>query len=325
MTARARSTAIDHLAGPEWYAIFKDLHAGLIFDLAGNQKEAGKRLERAYKLDSTALRVVQAYGSWLSRNRSPKEAHDGFRDLRQDAAAASAGGRGDGQAQGGRETAAAGRQRAGGRRRSTLWARRLARPPRRRGPRPGLSAARRSSSRPIIRLRCCRSPISTSRSRSRSLRSRSTIAFRRVLRLHRNAAIQMAANLDSLDRADEAQEASGSADQAASGRSRSDHGARQCPARAQEVCRMRQRLFARALPRSQSPRSQTGSIYYFRGICYERSKQWAKAEADLKKALELFPDQPHVLNYLGYSWIDQGINLDEGMEMIKKAVAAASR
>jgi hypothetical protein len=46
----------------------------LIYDLAGNQKEAGKRLERAHKLDSTALRVVQAYGSWLSRNRSPKEA-----------------------------------------------------------------------------------------------------------------------------------------------------------------------------------------------------------------------------------------------------------
>jgi Flp pilus assembly protein TadD len=61
-------------------------------------------------------------------------------------------------------------------------------------------------------------------------------------------------------------------------------------------------------------------IYYFRGICFERSKQWAKAEADLKKALELFPDQAHVLNYLGYSWIDQGINLDDGMRMIKRAV-----
>ena len=61
-------------------------------------------------------------------------------------------------------------------------------------------------------------------------------------------------------------------------------------------------------------------IYYFRGICFERAKQWAKAEADLKKSLELFPDQPHVLNYLGYSWIDQGINLDEGMRMIRRAV-----
>ena len=60
--------------------------------------------------------------------------------------------------------------------------------------------------------------------------------------------------------------------------------------------------------------------YYYRGICEERSKQWAKAEADMKKALELQPEQPHVLNYLGYSWIDQGINLDEGMKMIKRAV-----
>jgi Flp pilus assembly protein TadD len=60
--------------------------------------------------------------------------------------------------------------------------------------------------------------------------------------------------------------------------------------------------------------------YYYRGICEERSKQWTKAEADMRKALELQPEQPHVLNYLGYSWIDQGINLDEGMKMIKRAV-----
>jgi tetratricopeptide (TPR) repeat protein len=60
--------------------------------------------------------------------------------------------------------------------------------------------------------------------------------------------------------------------------------------------------------------------YYYRGICEERSKQWSKAEADMRKALDMQPDQPHVLNYLGYSWIDQGVNLDEGMKMIKRAV-----
>ena len=65
---------IDHLSGPDWYAIFKDLHAGMILDLAGHKKEAGKRFERAYKLDSSALRVVEAYGSWLSRNKSSAEA-----------------------------------------------------------------------------------------------------------------------------------------------------------------------------------------------------------------------------------------------------------
>lgn len=62
------------------------------------------------------------------------------------------------------------------------------------------------------------------------------------------------------------------------------------------------------------------ALYYFRGICYERTKQWPKAEADFKKALELYPDQPLVLNYLGYSWIDQGIHLEEGFRMLRRAV-----
>jgi Flp pilus assembly protein TadD len=61
--------------------------------------------------------------------------------------------------------------------------------------------------------------------------------------------------------------------------------------------------------------------YYARGTSYERLKNWPPAEADLKKALELYPDQPLVLNYLGYSWIDQGIQLDEGMRLIERAVA----
>ncbi|MCC6468733.1 MAG: tetratricopeptide repeat protein [Alphaproteobacteria bacterium] len=62
------------------------------------------------------------------------------------------------------------------------------------------------------------------------------------------------------------------------------------------------------------------SLLYARGIALERSKQWARAEADFLRALELQPDQPYVLNYLGYSWIDQGINLDRGMDMIRRAV-----
>ena len=72
--AKGAVAAIDRLAGPDWYAIFKELHAGMIYDLAGNKKEAGKRFEHAYKLDPTALRVVEAYGSWLSRNKSQQEA-----------------------------------------------------------------------------------------------------------------------------------------------------------------------------------------------------------------------------------------------------------
>ena len=63
-------------------------------------------------------------------------------------------------------------------------------------------------------------------------------------------------------------------------------------------------------------------FYYVRGIAYERAKEWPKAEADFLKALELNPDQPAVLNYLGYSWIDQDMHLEEALEMIEKAVEA---
>ena len=69
-----------------------------------------------------------------------------------------------------------------------------------------------------------------------------------------------------------------------------------------------------------NPQRANWLIFYFRGICNERAKQWPGAETDFKRALELFPDQAHVLNYLGYSWIDQGVNLDEGMRMIRRAV-----
>jgi tetratricopeptide (TPR) repeat protein len=68
------------------------------------------------------------------------------------------------------------------------------------------------------------------------------------------------------------------------------------------------------------PQRDNWTLFYFRGICYERSKQWPKAEADFKKALELNPDQPLVLNYLGYSWVDQGLNLEEAFKMLRKAV-----
>jgi tetratricopeptide (TPR) repeat protein len=68
------------------------------------------------------------------------------------------------------------------------------------------------------------------------------------------------------------------------------------------------------------PQRDNWTLFYFRGICYERSKQWPKAEADFKEALELNPDQPLVLNYLGYSWVDQGLNLEEAFKMLRKAV-----
>lgn len=61
-------------------------------------------------------------------------------------------------------------------------------------------------------------------------------------------------------------------------------------------------------------------LYYNRGIALDRAKQWAKAEADLLLALQLQPEQPFVMNYLGYSWTEQGRNLGKAREMIERAV-----
>ncbi|MCF6369791.1 tetratricopeptide repeat protein [Rhizobium halophilum] len=62
------------------------------------------------------------------------------------------------------------------------------------------------------------------------------------------------------------------------------------------------------------------TIFFQRGIAYERLKAWDKAEPNFRKALELNPDQPQVLNYLGYSWVDMNRNLEEGLDMIRRAV-----
>jgi tetratricopeptide (TPR) repeat protein len=68
------------------------------------------------------------------------------------------------------------------------------------------------------------------------------------------------------------------------------------------------------------PQRKHWTYYYARGTSYERIKQWPLAEADLKQAMQLAPDQPLVLNYLGYSWVDQGVNLQQGLSLIEKAV-----
>ena len=78
--------------------------------------------------------------------------------------------------------------------------------------------------------------------------------------------------------------------------------------------------FSKAIAVIGKPDARHWGYYYARGTAYERLKNWTAAEADLKRALALSPEQPLVLNYLGYSWIDQGINMKEGMKLIEKAV-----
>jgi tetratricopeptide (TPR) repeat protein len=138
--------------------------------------------------------------------------------------------------------------------------------------------------------------------------------------LKRNAQIQLATDLDSADRSDEAIKilkdviAQDPKDlEAIMALGNIERGRKKFA-----DCAKTYSLGVDSLPANNDKANSV--YYYYRGICLERSKQWPKAEADMRKALELQPDQPHVLNYLGYSWIDQGVNLDEGMKMIKRAV-----
>ncbi len=76
-----------------------------------------------------------------------------------------------------------------------------------------------------------------------------------------------------------------------------------------------------AVTRLDSVEQRHWRLFYYRGVALERSGRWKLAEKDLLRALELNPDDPYVMNYLGYSWVDQGVNLERGLELINRALA----
>jgi tetratricopeptide (TPR) repeat protein len=92
-----------------------------------------------------------------------------------------------------------------------------------------------------------------------------------------------------------------------------------------DILRSKQRFpdaaaaYDRAIARVAHPAAQDWVLFYDRGVAEERSHLWQKAEADFHRALELSPDQPYVLNYLGYSWADMGHHLNEARQMIQRA------
>src|SRR5262245_55337145 len=82
-------------------------------------------------------------------------------------------------------------------------------------------------------------------------------------------------------------------------------------------------IYSKGIAALARPQKDHWPIFYFRATCYERSEQLAKAEADLEQALALDPDQPEVLNFLGYIWVDRGLNLDRALTLIQRALALA--
>jgi tetratricopeptide (TPR) repeat protein len=81
------------------------------------------------------------------------------------------------------------------------------------------------------------------------------------------------------------------------------------------------KVYSVAIDRLAKVEPDDWQLFYYRGISYERAKQWPSAEQDFKKALELSPDEPYVLNYLAYSWVERRENLEQAFKMLEKAVS----
>ena len=137
--------------------------------------------------------------------------------------------------------------------------------------------------------------------------------------LYQNAVIQKALDLDRLDRDDEAIAVLRKA-------SADDPNSIDPIVALGDIYRGKEKYaeagieYTRAIALAGKPAPSHWTLYYARGICNERLGQWPAAEKDLKTALELSNDHPLVLNYLGYSWIEQGTHLQEALTMIEKAV-----
>src|SRR5450432_2385441 len=277
---------IDKLTGPEWYPLFKDLHAGMILELAGKEKDAGTRFERAYKLDDSMLRVADDYARWLTRNKDDAAANaiyeafdkklprhplvlEGLRDTKA-----------------GRklsplvDTAQAGAAEA-------LY---------------GIGATLTRRGGEDLALVYLQLALYLHPNHSLALLSladlyesvkKPAMAIKVYERmpanspLKRNAQIQLATNLDAADRSDEAIKilkdvtAQDPKDiEAIMALGNIERGRKKFADCSQ--------TYSQGLAALPDANEKTNWVYYYyRGICEERSKAWNKAEADMRKALEL--------------------------------------
>ena len=313
---------IDRLGGLDWYSVFKNYHSGLIAERAGRTAEATKRLEAAYKTDGNALRIVEAWVRHLARIGRGAEAakvldefeakipdHPVMTALRADieagrkpaamVASPQAGAAeflyGIGSAlgrDGGEDIAAMYLQMA-------VWMDPQAELPV--VSLAGLEGQKKQYDRAIALL--ARIPTS---SKLRPLADIQVGRYYTMLQNYGEASKHLEAVIDRSPKDLEAIVALGDV------------------LRADKNFAEAAKVYSRAIDQIEKPSKGDWPYFYYRGIAYERTKQWPKAEADFHKALELMPDEPHVLNYLGYSWIDMGLNLDQGLELVKKAVELKS-
>jgi tetratricopeptide (TPR) repeat protein len=311
---------IDKLSGPDWYGLYKDLHAGLILDLANQRADALKRIERVRSVDPNSLRNVEAYARMLSRAGRDADAEKAYSNFSTalvrhplvDSALAElktgaklaplAANAATGAAEALYGLGAALSQEPGGEDLGMVY----------------LQLAIYLNPEHPLALVALGTLFESTKKYESAVDTYERVPENSPLR--RKAQIQRALNLDVLEKKEEARERL----QALAEEKPDDIEGAFAYAnilRAGKRYSEAAEAYAKIIKILGEPKREHWSLYYFRGMSYERAKQWTLAEKDFQLALKLSPDNPQVLNYLGYSWVDQGVNLDQALEMIRKAVS----
>ncbi len=300
------------------FVVFRDFHAGLIADAMGDAVQAGKRLSAAYGNDKNTLRLSDAYGSYLSRHGDAAGAMQVYGDfnnvlpnhpiIEAEVADLKAGKTLEPLVKSADQGAAEvlyGLGSAGGRQGDEVAAMVYLRLALYLAPKNGLTTITLADI--YDRLK----------QNEEAIAVYETVPAGSVLRT--TADIQIAQLLENLDKKEESQKYL----QQIVAEHPDNEDALTALGNAQRVEKKYSEAaatYTKALSISKKPEKVEWPLYYFRGISYERDKHWDKAVEDFRKALAVFPEQPLVLNYLGYSWVDRGENLEEAFKMLHKAV-----
>ena len=310
--------ALEKLEGTDAFGIYRILHSALTADLGGDHETAKKFFEEAYSSAGSLLRVVQLYGNFLERTGEPEKAREIYdtyfkasnNDPIIEALLAEVGG--DAVPEPMIPNAGHGAAEA-------LF---------------GLARALAEESGVDLAIIFSQMalylkpdfPIALSLLgdiyESVKLYAQAVDVYQQIPEdspLHTTTVIRTALSLNDLDRLDEAKETlNGLIEQAPD--IYEPHFTMANILRGRSKFAEAAEYYTKAIDLLTEVEERHWALLYFRGICYERIKEWPKAEVDFRKSLELRPNQPLVLNYLGYSWIEQRHNLTEAMRMIRKAV-----